>query len=64
LGGGSLKKGTRTFNVHVNEPSRDIPRPLGQYDHPWGKEKKTHPCILVPILTKYLSNILYGCLMA
>ena len=38
----SLKKGTRTFNFRSNEPSHDILGPLGRYDHPWGKEKKTN----------------------
>ena len=30
----SLKKGTRTFHVCSNKPSRKILGPLGRYDHP------------------------------
>ena len=36
----SLKKGTRTFNLRYNEPSRDILGSLSRYDHPWGKKQK------------------------
>ena len=38
----SLKKGTRTFHFRSNVPSRKILRPLGRYNHPWEKEKKTN----------------------
>ena len=44
----SLKKGTRNFNFGYNEPSRDILRPLGRYNHPGEKTTtketiNTHP---------------------
>ena len=37
----SLKKGTRIFHFRYNEPSCNILEPLGWYNHPWEKEKKT-----------------------
>ena len=33
----SLKKGTRTSNICLNEPFREILGSLGRYDHPWEK---------------------------
>jgi len=35
----SLKKGSITFNISLNEPSSDTLGPLDRYNHPWGKNK-------------------------
>ena len=35
-----LKKSTRTFNFHSNEPCHNILGPLGQYNHPWEEKKR------------------------
>jgi hypothetical protein len=35
----SLKKGTRTFKIRLNEPSHDILGLLDRYDHPWEKKQ-------------------------
>ena len=40
-----LKKGTRTFNFNLNEPSPDILGTLSRYDHPWKKTNK-HACMI------------------
>ena len=56
----SLKNDTKTFNLHFNEPSRNILGPLGRYDHLWEKTpNKTNKCKSVIFLLAKNSTFLH-----
>ena len=48
----SLKKGTRTFNFRLNEPSRDNLGPMGRHDHPWEEKKTNKHAFMIFLLAK------------